>query len=261
VPQGRPTTLVIHDEGDALDLLTRMFEAGGFEVVTAVTGFRAQAVLESDRPIDVVVAPWSEAHPVGGDVYRWAIQRRYDLRDQFVFIASEVPPDFDPLVAGRCLAVSMVRPAEIVRVARAAVKRRLEVEAARERITDELDSAKPTLLLVDDEPVLLMAMADLLGARGYLVTRVEHGRGAITQLELEDFDAIVCDWHMDDGTGADVYRWLREFKPWLAERIVFLSDDDGAHPPGFARPILRKGQDSDELTALLRDLRRRGSRA
>src|SRR5205814_2260136 len=49
VQLGRPIVLVIHDEGDALDLMTRLFEASGAEVVTAVTGFRAQAHLEGDR--------------------------------------------------------------------------------------------------------------------------------------------------------------------------------------------------------------------
>ena len=62
----RPTALVIHDDGEALDALTRLFEAAGFEVTTALTGFRAQAHLEGERPIDVVVVPWDAAHPVGG---------------------------------------------------------------------------------------------------------------------------------------------------------------------------------------------------
>src|SRR5678815_6022556 len=108
----RPTVLVIHDDGDALDLLVRLFEARGFEVVTAVTGFRAQTYLESDKSIHVVVAPWDHGHPVGGDVYRWVLVHRYDLRDQFVFVAAEVPADFDRIVGGRCLHVSLVRPAD-----------------------------------------------------------------------------------------------------------------------------------------------------
>ena len=66
----RPTVLVIHDDGEALDVLTRLFEAGSFEVITAVTGFRAQAHLEGDRPIDVVVVPWDAAHPYHGLGYR-----------------------------------------------------------------------------------------------------------------------------------------------------------------------------------------------
>jgi CheY-like chemotaxis protein len=247
--------LLIHDDGDALDLLTRLFEAGGFEVVTAVTAYRAQAHLGGDRPIDVVVAPWDIAHPVGGEVYRWSLQHRYDLRDQFVFIASEVPAEFDRLVAGRCLAVTIRRPAEIVRVAVAAVKRRAQLEGTRDALS-ELDGHKPKLLLAEDEPVLLMVIGDLFAETGYAVTRVESGHGAIVLLQHEEFDAIVADWHMDDGSGADVYRWVLSEKPWLAERVVFLTggegDDSGTVAPG--RPMFRKGQDSHALTTVLHEI-------
>ena len=69
----RPTVLVVHDDGDVLDVLTRLFEASGFEVIAAVTGFRAQAHLDGDRPISVVVVPWDAAHPIGGELYRWSL--------------------------------------------------------------------------------------------------------------------------------------------------------------------------------------------
>jgi CheY-like chemotaxis protein len=150
----------------------------------------------------------------------------------------------------------MVRPAEIVRVALAAVKRRDALDAAREAAVAELDADKPTLLLAEDEPVLLMVMSDLLAEAGYTVVRVESGRGAIAQLEHEDFDAIVVDWHMDDGTGADVFRWLREFKPWLSTRVVFLSGEESDDAAGIAlgRPMHRKGQDSAKLIDLLEEI-------
>ena len=38
-------------------MLTHLFEASGFDVTTAITGFRAQAHLESERPI-AQVKPW-----------------------------------------------------------------------------------------------------------------------------------------------------------------------------------------------------------
>jgi CheY-like chemotaxis protein len=254
VQSDRPTVLVIHDDGDALDLMTRLFEAGGFEVITAVTGFRAQTHLEGDRSIDVVVAPWDATHPVGGDVYRWALQKRYDLRDLFLFLASDVPAEFDRLVAGRCLHVSMERPNEVVRVAAAMVKRHTQLELARDLGSLDIDAGKPTLLLAEDDPALLVVIADLLGEAGYAVTRADTGNAAISQLEHHDFDAIVADWHMDAGSGADIYRWMREFKPWLADRIVFLAsadgDDTSAVAPG--RPMLRKGQDSGQLLSTLR---------
>jgi CheY-like chemotaxis protein len=252
----RPTALVIHDEGDALDALTRLFEASGFEVTTAISGYRAQTHLEGERPIDVVVVPWDSAHPVGGEVYRWSLQRRYDLRDGFVFLAAETPPDFDRLVAGRCLGVSMARPSEVVRVAEAAVRRRRQLEVARDAALEETDGTRPTLLLADDEPVLLMAMADLLTDAGYAVSQVESGHGAILLLEHEDFDAIATDWNMDDGNGADVYRWIVQVKPWLAERVVFLADveADDATVVAPGRPMFRKGDDSHAMTAVLREI-------
>jgi CheY-like chemotaxis protein len=246
---------VIHDDGDALDIMTRLFEASGCEVITAVSGLRAQAHLEGDRPISVVVAPWDGAHPVGGEVYRWSLQRRYDLRDQFVFVSSEVPADFDRIVSGRCLAVSMERPGEIVRVALAAVKRREQLEAMRDALSEQ-EGSQPRLLLADDEPVLLMVIGDFLAQNGFAVTRVESGHAAIVLLHHETFDVIVTDWQMDDGTGADLYRWILQRKPETADRIVFLSDgeeeDPGTIAPG--RPMFRKGQDSHALTSVLHEI-------
>jgi CheY-like chemotaxis protein len=250
--------LVIHDDGEALDLLTRLFEASGFEVITAVTGFRAQAHLEGGRPIEVVVVPWDAAHPIGGEVYRWSLQQRYDLRDAFVFLAAELPRDFDRLVSGRCLAVPMVRAAEVIRVAGAAVRRRKQLEDTRDAL-EQPDDGKPTLLLADDEPVLLMVMADLLGDAGYAVSRVESGHGAILLLEHSEFDVIVSDWNMDDGNGADVYRWIVQTKPWLADRVVFLADEEAEDADAVApgRPMFRKGADSKSLTRMLDRIARR----
>jgi len=254
VSSGGPTALVIHDDGDTLDLLTRLFEASGFDVVTAVTGFRAQAHLEGDRKIDVVVAPWDTTHAVGGEVYRWALQKRYDLRDQFVFIGADIPGELDRVVSGRCLVVSMTRPAEVVRVAHAAVRRRSQLEAMRDAVL-EADTTKPRLLLADDDPMLLMVMGDLLGDT-YMVTRVESGHAAIVLLEHEDFDVILTDWQMDDGSGADIYRWLELHRPALTQRIVFLSTNEGDDATTVApgRPMFRKGQDSHALTTVLNEI-------
>jgi CheY-like chemotaxis protein len=255
VSLGRPTVLVIHDDGNALDGLIRLFEASGFDVLTAVTAFRAQALLESERKVDVAVGPWESEHAIGGDVYRWSLQRRYDLRDRFVFLASEVPADFDRIVAGRCLAVSPGRPAEVVRVALATIRRAESLEQMRdEAIAIDLD--KPTLLLAEDEPVLLSIMSTLLGELGYNVTAVESGNGAIARMDLEDFDVILADWHMDDGNGGDLFRWILDRKPYLAGRVVFLSGDEseevGRVAPG--RPMIRKGQDSGALLSVIREI-------
>jgi DNA-binding response OmpR family regulator len=250
--------LVVHDDPEALDALTRLFEAHGCEVATAVGVFRAQAVLETDRPLDVVVAPWDAGHPSGGELYRWALLHRFDLRDQFVFLASEVPGDFDRVVNGRCLAVPPGAPGEIARIVMAAVKRHQALE--HDATALELGLDQPALLLAEDDPILLAVMADLLREAGFQVTRAETGHAAIAQLAADDFDVIVVDWVMDGGSGADVYGWITAHKPVLASRIVFLageeSEDAAAVAPG--RPMVRKGQDSAALIAAIDRIMRDG---
>jgi CheY-like chemotaxis protein len=218
-----------------------------------MTGFRAQTHLEGKRPIDAVVAPWDVSHALGGEVYRWVLANRADLRNRFVFIADEVPPEYDAVVGGRCLAVPLSAIDEIVRVAGAIVRR---VRTPPLGIPIVRDNSKPTLLLVDDDPALLDAMTHLLIERGYAVTQTESGNQATSILEHAEFDAILTDWHMHDGSGADLYNWILDHKPALAARVVFLSeadqDDSGPIAPG--RPMFRKGQDSQALVDVLKEI-------
>jgi CheY-like chemotaxis protein len=190
------------------------------------------------------------------------LPRRYDLRDRFVFLGTEVPEAFDRMVAGRCLLIPMTRPAELVRVALAAVRRRTQVEAQTPAPASDLDFdesthvrllTQPRLLLAEDEPVLLLVIAEYLEQAGYTVTRVESGHAAIVLLSHDEFDAIVLDWEMDDGSGADVYQWIRGHRPSFGERVVFLSSGDAADADDAAlgRPFFRKGQDASALTAVL----------
>jgi DNA-binding response OmpR family regulator len=243
--------LVVHGVGDILDLLTRQFEGAGFAVQVAVSSFRAQAQLEAGS-VDVVVAPWDAAHSVGGEIYRWVLSHRPELRSRFVFIAEDVPPEFDAVVGGRCLAVPLIAMDELVRVAQATVRR----VRTPPRGIPIVAQGKPSLLLVDDDPMLLSVMTELMTESGYLVVPADGGRAAQRALEARDFDAIVTDWHMHDGSGAELYRWLLDSKPHLAPRLVFLSeadaDDSGPVAPG--RPMFRKGQDSQALVEMLRGI-------
>jgi CheY-like chemotaxis protein len=248
---GRATALVIHDDGDVLDLLTRLFEGADFEVMAAPSAFRARTHLDGQRHVEVVIAPWDVARSTGGETYRWVLQNRPDLRNRFVFIAEEVPPEFDAVVGGRCLAVPLAALDELVRVARGIVRRGRTPPMGFPIVTDH-----PSVLLADDDPLVLEAAAGMLHETGYSVTTVESGGEACIRLELRDFDAVLLDWNMHDGSGADVYRWITAHKPALASRVVFLSeaDADDSTPVAPGRPMFRKGQDFQALSDMLRML-------
>jgi DNA-binding response OmpR family regulator len=249
----RRTILLLHHDAQLLDLLTRVFEARGFAVHLAATPMQARTMLASDRELDAVVAAWDATHGLGGEVYRWALEHRFELRDRFVFVGEEVPPEFDRIVAGRCLVVRPSDTPEIIRVADATANR-----SHRARTADPepqwSEGDRSTLLLADDDPALLAVMADLLGDAGWAVTPVESGNAATAALDTTDFDVILCDWHMANGSGGHVFNWVVTFRPWLLDRIVFLAErpGDGVEKIVQGRPVFAKGSDSTKLLDALR---------
>lgn len=251
VPPRRSILLLHHDAG-LLDLLTRVFEARGFAVSLAATPMQARTILSSDRELDVVVAAWDATHTLGGEVYRWALEHRFELRDRFVFVGDEVAADFDRVVAGRCLVIRSAETSEIIRVAEATARR-----VDRTRTADPEPqwhgSDRPTLLLADDDPALLAVMTELLTATGYAVTPVDSGNAATSALDAADFDVIVCDLHMASGSGGHVFNWVVTFRPWLLDRTVFLTErpHDGTERVVQGRPVFAKGDNSTLLLQAL----------
>ncbi len=248
----RRTLLLLHHDVQLLDLLTRVFEARGFSVNLAATSMQARTMLGAERELDAVVAAWDASHGLGGEVYRWVLEHRFDLRDRFVFIGDEVPPEFDRIVAGRCLVVRANDTAEIIRVAEATARRSVRARTA-DPEPQWGDGVQPTLLLADDDPALLAVMTELLTETGWTVTPVDSGNAATAALDRSDFDVILCDWHMANGSGGHVFNWVVTFRPWLLERVVFLAErpGDGAERIVQGRPVFAKGADSARLIEAL----------
>lgn len=255
MPSQRSSILLIYDDSTLLDTLTRVFEARGFAVSIAASAFSAMTQLQGKKEFNAIITGWDVSHGVGADVYQWALKNRYHLRGQFIFLADEVPERFHELVEGRCLAIPPHEIEEIVRVADAAARRARSVEAT-ELSDDELewiDVDRPTLLLVDDEPLQLSFMARMLDSVGFSVTRCDSGNAAIARLDNEDFDVILSDWYMPDGSGAELYEWISFYRSDLEARCVFMS---GASPEDFktkapGRILVPKGQDSPGLVSQL----------
>lgn len=84
------------------------------------------------------------------------------------------------------------------------------------------EPARPRVLLVDDEPMVLRVLAQLLG-RTYEVFSAEGYTSAVAVLERERVDVILCDMMMLDGTGVDVHAWVSEHDPDLAARMIFMT--------------------------------------
>ncbi|ACY18903.1 response regulator [Haliangium ochraceum] len=248
--------LLVHDDPALLDALTRSFEERGFDVRIAATEFVAQTHLSSDAVIGAVIAGWDAGHLLGRAIYSWVLDHRYELRARFVFVASAPPPGFDELVQGRCLLMRPGDRGEIVHLG-ASLAEQAAAESATQGAANGAagDDGQPSLLLIEDDPLQLDCMQMLLGELHYRITSVESRQAAVDALQRSDFDVILSDWYMADGSGAELRDWLQHHRPHLATRCVFMSASLSSRDGKQLAPdtkVLPKGQDADSLLAELR---------
>jgi DNA-binding NarL/FixJ family response regulator len=85
------------------------------------------------------------------------------------------------------------------------------------------DASKQKLLLIDDDPNLILLVKDYLEFNGYQVLTANQGREAIKILEQDTPDLIICDVMMPEMDGYTFVQEIRENPrlEWLP--IIFLS--------------------------------------
>lgn len=122
--------------------------------------------------------------------------------------------------------------------------------------------AKGLVLLVEDDPALLLMTCYNLEQRGYRVETAEDGEAALLALETSRPDAVVLDWMLPGLSGLDVCRRIRA-NPALRDVPVLLLTARSAEQDAIrgldtgADDYLMKPCSIDTLDARLRALLRR----
>ncbi len=116
----------------------------------------------------------------------------------------------------------------------------------------------PNLLLVEDEHLIAIALADELAAAGYAVVSVHSGAAALDELreDAARFRAVVTDVRLGAGPdGWTVAHEARERSPSIA--VVYMSGDSAAGWASNGVPesvMLAKPFASAQLVAAISDL-------
>lgn len=87
------------------------------------------------------------------------------------------------------------------------------------------DGGGAAVLVVEDEPALATAVADVLTDAGYRVDRAGDGRDALDRVQATVYDLVVCDLKMPRMDGRAFYQEIARSTPRLARRIVFMTGD------------------------------------
>ncbi len=97
-----------------------------------------------------------------------------------------------------------------------------------------LEYVGPTrVLLVDDEPDFLGAMAPALRRRGFLVETCESGVVALDRIDRQPFEVVVLDAYMPGLGGLQLLRFIKARRPRC--EVLLLSGNPGAGRANEAR--------------------------
>ena len=69
------------------------------------------------------------------------------------------------------------------------------------------------ILVIDDEEVIRLALADTLKTAGCEVATAAQGQAGLDRLRAESFDCVMTDLRMPEKDGVEVLRWVREHQP------------------------------------------------
>ncbi len=81
----------------------------------------------------------------------------------------------------------------------------------------------PHILLVDDEPNIVMSLEFLMRKQGYHVSIARNGTEALAAVAQTAFDVVLLDIMMPDVDGYHVCRHIKERPDRAATRVIFLS--------------------------------------
>lgn len=112
------------------------------------------------------------------------------------------------------------------------------------------DDGARRILLVEDEPYALEALAEMLEAEGYAVTPCESGDQAMRALEQQSYHLLLTDIVMPGQNGTEVARQANLGQPSI--KTILMSGyvlESASLEPGWM--FLRKPMDSDELLRLV----------
>ena len=91
-----------------------------------------------------------------------------------------------------------------------------------------MTASRPTILIVDDSPLVTEALGVLLEASGYATGSATTVADAITALRNERYDAMLLDVTLPDGDGLDVLAGAEEAAITAPPTLALTGHDDAA---------------------------------
>lgn len=81
------------------------------------------------------------------------------------------------------------------------------------------------ILIVDDEKYILDFFTEIFRMFPMQVDTAGDGMAAMEKLTKGDYDLIITDYKMPQMSGRELFQWIKETRPHMAKRIIFVTGD------------------------------------
>jgi PAS domain S-box-containing protein len=259
VTGGTETVLVVEDDEDVRVAAIEMLSDLGYRVLRAKDAQSALAIVESGVPIDVlftdVVMPGPLRSP---ELARKARERLPNIAvlftsgytDNAIVHGGRLDDGIELLSKPYAREALARKLRHILRNQQQRAIPPATPPAEPKPVARPVSADRLRVLLVEDDALIRMSAADILGNLGHSVIEAADANEALAFLEAHDVDVMLTDIGLPGMSGSELAARAGERIPGL--RIVFASGRDelpgAAGADQFARPILlRKPYGPDEL--------------
>ncbi len=81
------------------------------------------------------------------------------------------------------------------------------------------------VLVVDDEKYILDFFVEAFQSLPMTIDTAKNGQAALKKMESLEYDIVITDYRMPQMSGKELFNWIKEQHPRLANRIVFVTGD------------------------------------
>lgn len=115
---------------------------------------------------------------------------------------------------------------------------------------------RPTVLIIDDDPLMRWSLAEALGERGYAVAQAADGRTALAAIEhaATPFNVVLLDYRLPDSTDLRLLETVKSLAP--ASQVIMMTSYTSEIAPGAvvgAYRVISKPFEIDSLANLVRE--------
>lgn len=207
--------LLLTDSAGKLSELVSWLEDLGRQVVMAFSARRALRLLHTDHTIDLVIA---EANVSNGQGSKLLQSIKQDPRTKSLPVII-VDTQFDDAVVRDYLQKG-IDDIIMLPVAR---------ETFEAKIRKAEDRGKQTILVVDDEPLILDLLEQFLILERYKPVCVESAERALEVLQRQSVDAVITDIMMEGMSGIDLLVKVKEYDMEIP--VIMITGFAGSYGP------------------------------